>query len=327
MRNNVALIGAGQIGSRHLQGLALSKIPLNIQLIDPSNESLDLARKRYEEVTPAAEHLLTLHNSINDVFADIDVAIVATSSNVRRAVVEQLLSTINVKYLILEKVLFQKIEDYEAVSKLLVNKNVSAWVNHPRRMQQFYKDLQTEIGTETHINMNVIGNNWGLACNALHFLDLYAFITSSTELAVNTQCLDAKILDSKRSGFVEFTGTLTGNDIKGNSYTLSCFDTHIVPTHILFSTPTKRILINEGDCADVLVANEATNWKYELRETFQPLYQSKLSGILAEDLLSKATCDLPTYNSSSSLHVSFISALLQHINTITGKIHTTCPIT
>ena len=36
---NVALIGAGQLGSRHLQALALSEIPMNIEVVDPFVES------------------------------------------------------------------------------------------------------------------------------------------------------------------------------------------------------------------------------------------------------------------------------------------------
>ena len=47
---NIAIIGAGQLGSRHLQGLKLAKLPIKIQVVDSSAESLAVAKSRYEEV-------------------------------------------------------------------------------------------------------------------------------------------------------------------------------------------------------------------------------------------------------------------------------------
>ena len=44
---NCAIIGAGQLGSRHLQGLlSYKKESLNIFIIDPSDDSLFIAKQR-----------------------------------------------------------------------------------------------------------------------------------------------------------------------------------------------------------------------------------------------------------------------------------------
>ena len=42
----IAVIGSGQIGSRHLQAMALSEIPLAVEVSDPSQNSLDTAKNR-----------------------------------------------------------------------------------------------------------------------------------------------------------------------------------------------------------------------------------------------------------------------------------------
>ncbi len=48
---NVAIIGAGQLGSRHLQGLKLSSSPLSITVMDSNDESLRVAKERYDVVS------------------------------------------------------------------------------------------------------------------------------------------------------------------------------------------------------------------------------------------------------------------------------------
>ena len=39
----IAIIGAGQLGSRHLQALVAVDFPLTVQVVDPSNEALKIA--------------------------------------------------------------------------------------------------------------------------------------------------------------------------------------------------------------------------------------------------------------------------------------------
>ncbi len=46
----IALIGAGQIGSRHLQALALTKIPISVEVVGRSSQSLVKAKERFEQI-------------------------------------------------------------------------------------------------------------------------------------------------------------------------------------------------------------------------------------------------------------------------------------
>jgi len=43
----IALIGAGQLGSRHLQGLAKISYDCNITVVEPSMESMEQTKLRY----------------------------------------------------------------------------------------------------------------------------------------------------------------------------------------------------------------------------------------------------------------------------------------
>ena len=107
---NVALIGAGQLGSRHLQGLAKTKCPLNIVVIDPSIENLKIAEDRWGEIQNDVKHQIRFNQDLSQLDrSDLFATIVATGANVRRKVVEELFKcAAHVRFLILEKVLFQK---------------------------------------------------------------------------------------------------------------------------------------------------------------------------------------------------------------------------
>jgi predicted dehydrogenase len=47
---SIVIIGAGQLGSRHLQALRLIDEPIRIQVVDPSHESLKVAEERFNQV-------------------------------------------------------------------------------------------------------------------------------------------------------------------------------------------------------------------------------------------------------------------------------------
>ena len=46
----IAIIGAGQLGSRHLQGLTKIKQDIHITVIDPNPSALEIARQRFVEM-------------------------------------------------------------------------------------------------------------------------------------------------------------------------------------------------------------------------------------------------------------------------------------
>ena len=107
---NVFIIGAGQLGSRHLQALKSAQNSLNIYVIDPNLESLDIAKERYESIPSINRNKVSYCKSLNNVNCKekIDIVIIATSSNIRKDVTFDLLNKFEVKTIIFEKILFQK---------------------------------------------------------------------------------------------------------------------------------------------------------------------------------------------------------------------------
>ena len=154
---NITLVGAGQLGSRHLQALANVTFPCNFSVIDPHENSLKVAKERYHEVNNQKHQIQFLSNLSEVKDNNIDLAIVATNANVRYEIVSNLVHNFNLKNIILEKVVFQSIPQFEKAMDLFKKNKIKAWVNCPRRMFPFYQKLHEMLkGQENIYMMNVI---------------------------------------------------------------------------------------------------------------------------------------------------------------------------
>src|SRR3989344_2483398 len=135
----IIIIGAGQIGSRHLQALKKVAIPLAITVVDPNPKSLKTAEGRYAAMPMGKlHHKIEYLTEIPQNRGSIDLAIIATCSDVRAKITTELLKSARIKYLILEKILFNKKSDYRIVGELLRKHKTRAWVNIPLRVMPTY---------------------------------------------------------------------------------------------------------------------------------------------------------------------------------------------
>ena len=105
---NIALIGVGQLGSRHLQALAKIDIPVILQIVDPNTDSLKLAQGKYLEIPKNHNiHSIDFLTKIDELTANLDLCIIATNSDVRFKVFQELVSKKKVPYIVFEKIVFQ----------------------------------------------------------------------------------------------------------------------------------------------------------------------------------------------------------------------------
>ena len=84
---NIVIIGAGQIGSRHLQAMAKMDFPACIWVVDPSDISLAVSKDQFHQVavSPNIESV-NYQNSIDPIPDNLNVVIVATNANIRLSV-------------------------------------------------------------------------------------------------------------------------------------------------------------------------------------------------------------------------------------------------
>jgi len=308
----IIIIGAGQLGSRHLQAIAKSNIKISIEVVEPHMSSRVVAKERFEEI-PNSSNVKNIRflESIKELSDILDIVVVATNADVRSDVLKELLTTKKVKNLILEKVLFQTEKEYFDIEILLKNTNTKCWVNHPRRMFPFYKKLKNKLKNSESINFSVSGGNWGLACNGLHFLDLFECLSNNSNTIIDNKYLDNKVLETKRKGFIELSGKLIGS-IETSLFEINNFINQS-PVQFSITSDKLNILIDETN-GWYKISEKLSEWKSEIKEEKIIYFQSELTNILLEDILLKNSCVLPTYSESMNLHLKFIKSLLEHIN-------------
>lgn len=323
---HIAIIGVGGLGSRHLQSLASLKEPAEIQAVDISEESISVARERFESMRPGAHLSLSFCRTVADLNHQLDVVIVATNSMPRRSIVEELLAAKSVRMMILEKVLFPKLEDYSAIDELLRKSGCQTWVNHPRRLLPFYQRLREIFAEEKNIHVDIYGGNWGLACNSMHFLDLIGHIAGDgTAPVIYGKGLDQEILPSKRKGYIEFTGTLTGDMGRCQMFSITSAAGEMTPVRMAILGEQVECVIHE-ERNKAFILRQKDNWNVEACSIDGKL-QSESTGPLVETLLRTGICDLPDYQTAMREHIPFIRALLEILSQRKGEEVIVCPVT
>lgn len=325
MFKSVCIIGVGNIGSRHLQALAKITDSLFIYAVDPSTDSLKMAKSLYEEVhIPEIKHQVKYMQDLDSISFPIDIAIIATNSNIRSLVTKKLLDKTSVKYIIFEKVLFTKSEEYGEMQTLLSQKKCKAWVNCSRRTMPFYTKLKDDVKNQK-IQYIVCGSNWGLASNAIHLVDHIALLTNCYDFEVDTTHLDKKIIESKRKGFLELTGTLNLYFKDGSIGSFICYLGGNTPQTMEIISQNFRCLTLETK-GKSYISSETSEWKWEYKDT-PMLYQSGMTNIVISSILKNGSCDLTTFDLSSKLHLNLLKPLLTFVNQHSKKQYNYYPFT
>ena len=321
----ILLVGAGNIGSRHLQALALLNRDAEITVVDQSEESLNLAKERFESVYKSDYKISVSYvKDLKDAYIDADVAIVATSAKPRKMIVEALLENTAIKNYILEKVVFQSVDDLYEIKKKFEERGVKAWVNCPRRNMSIYKEIRELLSKESYVNYLVEGGEWGMGCNSIHFLDAYAYLSGATEFFSDVKRLDAGHVDSKRSGYYEFTGQLDIDSDKGQvtMRSIKGRDAHLVAE---ITSDHYQIVVDESR-GKAWFRSEESGWDFKEKE-FDVMYVSQTTQLNVEAILDRGDCDLAPYEESLKYHEAILNAFLNHLGKTEDYRDCVCPIT
>ena len=311
---HVTLVGCGNIGFRHLQALgAMSVAPqVALTVVEPFAGHHDRIASELDRAMFGQHDLVT---ALPAARKDIDLAVLATNADVRRTVTDALLDTHNVAAIIFEKILFQRIADIDAVEARL--DRIRAHVNCGRRGFPGYHALRRDIAGQGPANVTVTGTNYALASNAIHLIDIAAYLNDSPVVSIDSHDLDPKIESSKRAGYVEVFGTLHATLANGAKVALTCLRGDGLLLDITVATPTQTWRINElgGTITD------------ETASAPRPFETRHVSGMpeLYESLLTDQPCPLTPYAEAADQHRLLLRALNVHLQRGDDP-DTLCPI-
>jgi len=319
MKYKILIVGAGQLGSRYLQGLSNCYLDLHITVVDSSADSLERASSRWDEVSEKSvrEHEVSFFSSMPEYGAFFDLLIIATSASGRAKLILECTELFDIRYLIIEKVLAQSSSELDMIDDALYGR-VGVWVNTPRRISKWYQQLRSVFVIQEPVNCSVIGGDWGLACNSIHFLDLMAWCTGKDLVRVDTGLLASAWHESKRSGYFEVYGELMAYYADGSTLKLISKEKHEA---VMISLQCGGVEWQISESVGTAVNSDGKAFSGKLE------FQSELTGPLVESILQTGTCGLPTLHESLGVHKPFILSMVDHWNSTMTEKRTEVPLT
>ena len=330
MSATILIVGAGQLGSRYLQGMANCRNTLDIYVQDISEQSLQIAKQRWEQVfhtanpslhdgvtESAVQHKATFLTSFEKIPKQIDIAVVSTNADVRPQVAKQIATNKEVRYWIFEKVLAQSVTALDEIL-LLTQNSAGAWTNIPRRMMIWHQQIREKLRIDIPLHFTGIGSLWGLACNGIHYLDLAAWWTGETLKTIDISELDSQWIESKRLGFLEITGKITAFFSGGTTFSL---ESKLEGPPLILKVEGKKNFWKIDEQNGVLSGPNG------LLITGKNELQSLMTTQLVDTLLTNGDCDLPKLSESVEMHRVYLRSLLEHWNNVHSSNIDVLPIT
>ena len=302
MAYNILIAGAGQLGSRYLQGFSKFNDLLNIYVFDISDDSLKVAQLRWEACNNNFHqvHYIKEYNKLPQL---IDLAIVSSTANVRVEIDKNITVNTHVNYWILEKILATSISDLNEI-KSLTTTSLNSWVNTPMHAWPLYKYLATKYTSPKKVSAKFLNFN-GLACNCIHYIDFISRWVNSEVEVIDLTSLKDSWIPAKREGFYEIEGRMSFKFKDGTILNMSSKDDdkdYIV--EIVVEGETWHINENDG--------HAKSSYGNEIFE--KTLLQSELTAIFLEQIVNTGNCELPNLEQSINQHIPLIHNLINHWN-------------
>jgi predicted dehydrogenase len=294
-----AIIGFGGMGCRHAFSLVKGNQFDEIYVVEP-NKLLFLDNCKRIEIDNSTFIYL---NSIEELPLNIDLVVIATSAEPRFQIFEKI-SGKGIKYILLEKVVFQKSSDFVKAIKICKSKGISTYCNFVNRYYPNYIEIKERIGKAKNIQMIVSGGEYGLACNSLHYIDLFQYLTGEFP-HLDSALIQINNSKHKRGdNYKEVIGTLKFSNKNGDSLVLISDLKKCNEVEISISFDKEIHILNESTLVHLTYKNQLPIEKKE----FHILYTSFLTNILSIDILN-SNCKLPSIEETFNSHVELFKGL------------------
>jgi predicted dehydrogenase len=322
--NKLLIVGCGELGSRFLQAaISINQFSV-IEIVEPNNFAVETAKKRSLEVlTNDILSKINYYDNISQITEAGDLAIIATQADTRHIVFKEVVA-LGYKFIILEKIVTQSINQYEYMQQLAFENDIKVWVNCKTRCYPIWKYIKSKINLTDNITMHSIGGNHGLCTNGLHTIDLFNYLISSNELNIDFINMDPIIHNTKRNKY-DTSGIISLTDNR-NTIILDYNMNHMqMPIDIVMTNNYKWIVDNASRKAFEM-SNQNSNKTIEIPYEGD-LSVSFMSRAFISDILQKKNCELPTLDDCFTAHKMIFEIMLPHFKMHFEKNSKICPIT
>ncbi len=311
----VLIAGCGNIGYRHLQAVCGLSDLAAVYLMEPDRQRLQriLTGDMRPQTHAPIHDFATSHSTLPEHF---DVFISAVTANVRPKHIEAL-ELLPFETGILEKPLAQSTSELQKINNLLQERAPKAaiYVNCPRRLYPGYVRLRNELTRQagsSPLHFEVFGNAWGYGSNAVHFIDLFRYLTSSASLTtISAQLAQAPEGNKRGARFEEFVGTASFRNSRGDTLQLTCGSVSTTPSRVV-------ILIREdASQRPLFLVDETGGFIHDFlqaeKSKLEPLFVSQATRLFLEG--TPESDSLPTLDEATLSH----TALFESLELATGR--------
>lgn len=314
--NKIMLFGTGNFAKRHMEGIRnyanhVGNSQIYVKVWDDylhSQMGNEVGQKILDDVFSSTDiHYVFQPPETTELF---DVSIDSTNVNGRAG---NLIVNSNLK--LLEKPLANTLEGLLVIEKDVGLKK--AKVNCARRNWKIYsviKDWLKDGDNCFHLNVRL--NKAGLLSNAVHFFDLFEWL-SGMKLQ-NIQISKLQLFDSKRDGFNEGMGIISGcSCINGRDASVSiednCVENQDPSSVVEIVTSNEKIVVYETTGVVEKISGEFTEKSF-----FDPSenFQSKLTSKILRNHFNKIGCDLPDAEEFLRINKLFLMAISEVRGTV-----------
>jgi len=324
MTKKIILLGCGNVGSRHLQALANLPFDIEVSIVEPNKKAQELGKTRLNEVIKDEfDYKFLWYDSINELSSGSDLGIVATTSVGKVEIINQLID-LGIKRFLVEKIVCQSTEQYNKLLSVMKSNNAKGWVNTNLRCFQAWQKIKEFFQDSDIIHQSIIASNTtGPSTNAIHYVDLFSFLTEDYNVKLNGDLLLNQLFPNKRgSNFKEFGGTIVGTTKNGSTLTMTFLPNSNIPNIINIAGIDNHIFVDEfNEKGFDLAKHQPLGFKFKFEHV------STLTTKIATDILNNDDCILTSLQDSYTLHNELFRIFNQHIKKITNQEPNLCPIT
>ena len=272
----ICIVGVGNIGMRYVQGITRKFPDAELVLIDCDDRLRELEKMELGNVK--------LINSLDDIQTSVDLFVVSTSCESRLSIYKRCLD-LNPQYIILEKYLFKSREEFEeCLSLTRVPTFVNQWMYGSKTFDCLFEGEARSV--------ELRGSGWGLACNAVHWMDVFKRHMNITHLEVGSDTKIFKVFPSKRAGYEEIFGELAFVDRDSDK------------AFKLIDRPDASLdNIQEIKIDERVYIFDFQNIIEDEKVLAHFPYFSEIIGDIVGDIMDKGSCHLPLLDESISQHL------------------------
>lgn len=286
MQNKIVIIGLGNIGRRHLQSVARIEGVASIICFDVKKEALDYLSTFCQQNDIAEEKIVKLSDK-KDLYNQIDAntcVIIATTASGRLSLFEKVMAK-KPRAILAEKPLCQTDAEYKQIQKLANGHGVPVYVNFCRHAYAFYQEIYAAIKNDTQRTL-LASFSGGLSCSGIHLLELWTWLFNVKEAEVLLTKM-GEVFDSKRKGFVDFSGDLILRSGQGDLAVLRAFEEE-GNFSLCVTTKQNEFKVYE-DHGKMLITDQSGKF---IEKRIEVVHVSQLSSKVMADFISKGATEI-----------------------------------